>query len=89
MPAVTAVGMLLGTLVVVQPALSYATSPPRIEWGPFPEMALTVALLALVLALGGVVRFVGRRHAGVPAFGSGLLLSSVTGAIGAYVIFML
>ncbi len=85
----TSCGLGAGVLIVVQPALSYAGSPPRMEWGAVPEAALTVLLVALVLVLGGVVRLVGRRHAGVAALGRGLLWSAFVGTITAFVVFNL
>ncbi|WP_404348669.1 hypothetical protein LG324_13510 [Phycicoccus jejuensis] len=79
--------MAVGVLIVVQPALGYASSPPRREWGAIPEIALTVILVALMLVVGGVTRLLGRRRPRMPAFGTGLLWSSFAGYIAALVIF--
>lgn len=79
-------GVAVGVLVVVQPALACAGSPPRREWGVIPEIALTVVLVAMMLVVGGLTRLLGRRRPRMAAFGTGLLWSGCAGSIAALVI---
>ena len=80
-------GLVVGSLVVMAPALSYEASPRRGEWGALPELMVTYGLMALVLVVAGFVLLVaGRRRVGA-VVGAGLLGSVLFGYAGAMGVF--